>query len=67
MSQPKTEDIHHLLDLLSSSMDWGSGFLEDDDIACWARVSDATNYPFIVTKGDNRYGGYPRLVKREEN
>lgn len=60
----KTEDIHHLLDLLSSSMDWGSGFLDDEDVAAWNRVAEATGYPKVAAKTAN-LDGYFVLKDRE--
>lgn len=50
LSKLKIEDVHHLLDALSSSMDWGSGFLDDDDVAAWNRVAEATGYSKVAVK-----------------
>jgi hypothetical protein len=44
------DDVHRLLDLVSSSMDWGSGFLDDEDVAAWNRVAERFGYPATAVK-----------------
>jgi len=36
-----TEEVKTVLDCLSSSLDWGSGFLCADDIEAWGKVAGA--------------------------
>ena len=36
-----TEEAKTVLDLLHSSLDWGSGFLSTEDVAAWHRFARA--------------------------
>ena len=38
-----TEDVVSVLDALVGSLDWGSGFLDDDEIAAVSRLAELLN------------------------
>lgn len=42
------DDVKHVLDLLASSLDWGSGFLCDEDVSAWNRLADSCGVPRAV-------------------
>lgn len=56
-------DVNRVLDCLAASMDWGSGFLEDEDIEAWNRVGEVVGYPEVAVK-QKGFRGYFCLEKR---
>ncbi len=38
--QDVTEDVVSIMDRLTSTLDWGSGFFDDDDLAAFFRLAD---------------------------
>lgn len=50
-----TEDIKALLDIATHSMDWGSGFLDHEEVATLRRVAEAVGVdPIEVTPSEWR-------------
>lgn len=58
VTEERRTDVHRLLDLLSSSLDWGSGFLDDEDVAAWNRVADMVGYPAQAVKTEHAPGAH---------
>lgn len=59
-----TEDVAVMYDCVRQSLDWGSGFLDRDEVASILRVSRAAGYPDFVAALESawqaeRYGRGP--------
>lgn len=48
LNHAETVAAHTLLDRLATSLDWGSGFLTDEDIGAWNLLSDAVGHKMIA-------------------
>lgn len=35
-----TEDVVSIMDRITETLDWGSGFFSDEDLAAWYRLAD---------------------------
>lgn len=44
LSESLIEDLECVLDALEGSLDWGSGFLSQDEIDAWNRLAKLINY-----------------------